>query len=411
MADPLSIAAIIGLALAGRSLSLKQDEDKTVIEIPQQQQQQQQQQSVPEVGSNMTTIMNSLTGSVSNDLGMSGVGMQTKEKYEVPNFADIVPTATANPFGMPVQDFRDRPWVSGQMNNLSPVQKQLVGPGLGVDESVPAYGGYQQLFRVKPNNVGAYRLTTLPGRSGPAGDVTGGKQSQVGQLTHNAPAKTAFLPSRLPNVEGRAQGQGGALTGVTARQSYEKTKRTTNRSETTTRTDGLQYAPARHFVSAETLAQDPTRNKGDFNVAQFSHVNNPAPGIHSFIPGYTIAPASQLMKERPQSAYSAKELEKYGFRPDERRGKKSRNGNPGRMNVRAGPLNQGGMLTSVRKDANKYDGRMGPVNGGWTQNYVQDKYYQLNAYKGQSNPRTTSKGLGVAKNQLANNPLAHSLSV
>ena len=218
--------------------------------------------------------------------------------------------------------------------------------------------------------------------------------------------------SRRPEVRGRAQGQGGALTGVTVRQHFEKTKRPTNRSETTTRTDGLEYAPAKHFISAEKLAQDPTRNKGDINTQEYFHVDNPTPGIYSFVPGYTQAPGSQLLKQNPAdgASYSAKQLEEYGFRPDDRRGKSGRKANPGRMNVRAGPLNQGGALTAVRKDSNKYDGRMNAANGGWTQNYIQDEYYQLNPYKGQKNIRASSKSLNIAKTQLANNPLAHTLS-
>jgi len=400
MADPLSIVAIIGLALAGRNLS----------KIPQggaspSPQQTLQPPSAPQAPQapqaphdNMTTITNSLSG---------GGTRLTQKPTTPPNFADIVPTATANPFGMPVQNFRDRPYVSGQMNNLTPVQKQLVGPGLGLSADVPAYGGYQQLFRVNPNNVGAYKLTTLEGRVAPAGDITGGMPGKVGQLTHNAPSTVEFLPSRRPNVKGR----GGELTSMTWRGKQEKTKRQTNRAETTMRSDGLEYAPAKSMVSALTQAEDPTRNKGDLNTQQFYHVNNPTPGIANFIGGYTNAPGSELLDQKPQGAsYSPAQLEAYGFRPAERRGKKNRKGNAGRMNVRAGPLNANGAITSVRKDSNKYDGRVNPVAGGWTQNYVQSEFYQLNPYKGQENPRTSNKGLNIAKKQLANNPLAHTIS-
>ena len=41
---------------------------------------------------------------------------------------------------------------------------------MGVGPEVPAFGGNQQLFLVNSENVVAYRLTTLPGRSGPAYD-------------------------------------------------------------------------------------------------------------------------------------------------------------------------------------------------------------------------------------------------
>lgn len=410
MADPLSLVAIIGLALAGRNLSMQKQQ---TTQQPQQVQQRAQlldaqPQRSPLQNDNMTTITNSLSGHTTNDFGVSGVGNQFEQKTTPPNFADISPTATANPHGMPVQDFRDRPYVSGQMNNLAPTQKQLVGPGLGLSADVPAYGGYQQLFRVNPNNVGAYKLTTLPGRIAPGGDITGGMPGKVGELTHNAPSTVAFLPSRRPNVEGRAQD----LNAMTWRGKQEKTKRQTNRAETTTRSDGLEYAPAKSIVSALTRSEDPTRNKGDLNTQEFYHVDNPTPGIANFIGGYTIAPGSELLAQQPQQgvAYSPEQLEAYGFRPDDRRGKKNRKGNAGRMNVRSGPLNANGAITAVRQDSNKYDGRLGPVSGGWTQNYVQSEFYQLNPYKGQENPRSSNRGLNVAKRQLANNPLAHTIS-
>ena len=95
------------------------------------------------------------------------------------------------------------------------------------------------------------------------------------------------------------------------------------------------------------------------------------------------------------------------FKVDENRGKADRTGNAGRMNVRAGPLNQGGLLTAMRTDSDKSDNYLGPANGGWAkQNYLNNEYYNFNAYKGQPG----RMDLGVAKRQLANNPLAHSIS-
>ena len=401
MADPLSIAAIVGLIFAAKKCSKDESEPQsteTFNEIYSEQDTHQ------EISDNRTAIMNTFTGTVSNDPGLSGTGVIPQEKQVQPSFGDVAFMKHVN--GEPVRDFRNRPYVSGKMNNFGPVEKQLVGSGLGVGPDVPAYGGYQQLFRVNPNNVNAYRLTTLPGRSGPAADVTGGRQQQIGTVTHNMPEKTAFLPSRRPDVKGRAQGQGGALTGVTVRGEYEKTKRTTNRSETTLRQDGLGFAPAKKFISAGTLAEDPTRNKGDLNIAEYQHVNNPAPGISNFKGGYTNNPEVQYMNNNGN-------LQDYGIRETTRRGKNNREGNAGRMNVRADPLNQGGMITAVRSDCSRIDGRTGPANGasqGRMQNYMNDLYHQFNAYKGNYNPRTSNSQLNTARNQLSSNPFAHTLA-
>jgi hypothetical protein len=82
-------------------------------------------------------------------------------------------------------------------------------------------------------------------------------------------------------------------------------------------------------------------------------------------------------------------------------------GNAGRMNVRESALKQGGRLTSVRTDRTRIDGRVAAANGGWTQNYQQKPFHQFNSYKGIENPNT--RNLDIAKRQLQNNPLSHSL--
>ena len=98
---------------------------------------------------------------------------------------------------------------------------------------------------------------------------------------------------------------------------------------------------------------------------------------------------------------------KYGFRPEDRRGKPNRIGNAGRMNVRESALKQGGALTSVRSDTTRIDGRVNGANGGWTQQYQNKPFHQFNSYKGIENPNT--KRLDIAAKQLENNPLSHSL--
>jgi hypothetical protein len=372
MADPISLMAVAGLVYAGRNLSTKSAPPK--VEDP-----------VPVIKSPEIVEANNFEPAV-----------EIPRKREMESFADISRQQRSG--GQEILNMRNRMYDQGRMNNLSPVEKQLVGPGLGVNANVPAVGGFQQLFRVNPVNVGAYRLTTLPGRTGPAKDITGGRSAVVGQLTHNKPETTAHLPSRLPTMPGRAQG----MSGVVPRNEHEKTKRTTNRSETGLRDDGLGFNGAKRFVSAQTLSQDPTRFKSDRNDEQYAYVNRPAPGIHSHHGAYTNSAAAQI------TAKTNEELMKYGFRPDDRRGKPNRMGNAGRMNVRESALKQGGRLTSVRTDTTRIDGRMNAANGAWTQQYQQKAFHQFNAYKGNENPY--SRTLDVAKRQLQNNPLTHSLS-
>ena len=397
MADPLSIAAILALVYAGRTMASAPEPEPS----PEKYQEPEQ----PDV---MPPGSFEALSRVTRQYIQPGIpDIQTNRKQEVPTFADISFMKHVN--GEPVHDFSNRMYVSGQMNNLTPAPTTHVGRGLGLDPSVPAAGGYQQLYRVNPNNVGAYKLTTLPGRIAPGGDITGGRPGLVGELTHFAPSKTAYLPSRYPNVPGRAQGQGGALTGVDVRQEHEKTKRTTNRAETSYRGDALQYAPAKSFVPALTKAQPPSRNKADLTDQQYGYTNNPAPGIHSFVGAFTERAEVKLLNgARPESGYTNQQLEAFGLRGnDDRRAKKDRPANAGRMNVRNDPLKQGGLVTAARSDSNRFDGYQGPKNGAWgTQNYVKPDFQDNNAYKGNPNPLM----LGLAKTQLANNPFAHSLS-
>ena len=378
MADPISVLAIAGLIYAGRSLSTK---SKTELYSPGVQ--------VIAPGPGPSPPQPEFK---ENDF-VSRVAAPAKREME--SFADISRQQRSG--GQEVLNMRNRMYDQGRMNNLSPIEKQLVGPGLGVGADTPAVGGFQQMFRVNPVNVGEYRLTTLPGRSGPAVDVTGGRSAKVGELTHNKPETTAYLPSRLPVMAGRAQG----MTGVVPRSEHEMTKRTTNRSETGLRADGLGFNGAKRLVSAQTLAQDPTRFKADRNDEQYAYMNRPAPGIHSFHGAYTNSAAAQV------TAKTNEELMKYGFRPEDRRGKANRMGNAGRMNVRESALKQGGQITAVRSDTSRIDGRMNAANGGWTKQYQNSTFHQLNHYKGNENPN--SRTLDIAARQLKNNPLSHSL--
>ena len=379
MADPISLAAIAGLVFAGRALS------KTPVPVAN------------------TKVESEVVATPQPLFEQYEIQEQTEQNFEarvelpskreMSSFADIAYQQRSG--GQEILNMRNRMYDTGRMNNLSPIERQMVGPGLGVGAETPAAGGFQQLFRVNPINVGEYRLTTLPGRSGPAFDITGGRAAVVGELTHNKPETTAFLPSRLPPMAGRAQGMSGAIP----RASHQKTMQTTNRSETGHRADGLGFNGAKRFIPAQTMPQDPTRFRSDRNDMQFAYASHAAPGITNFSGAYATSAAAQITTKNNE------ELMKYGFRPEDRRGKANRMGNPGRMNVRESALRQGGALTAVRSDTSRIDGRFAAANGGWTQQYQQKPYHQFNAYKCNENPN--SRNLDIAKRQLQNNPLAH----
>ena len=49
-------------------------------------------------------------------------------------------------------------------NDLSPTEPIMVGPGLNLDPSIPAAGGFHEFTRILPNNVSDYKANQLEGR-------------------------------------------------------------------------------------------------------------------------------------------------------------------------------------------------------------------------------------------------------
>lgn len=377
MADPLSICAVLALAYAGKQLSETQVTEGVV--------------DAPAPHANRQNVTELLNTRVPIEPARDRPVYQGVEKYEQPSFGVVAPNVTAEVNGQHVRDFRDRQYISGKMNNLSPSTKELVGPGLGVNADVPAYGGYQQLYRVNPINVGEYKLTQLPGRVNHA-HALNKMPGQVGELSHHKPETTAYLPERLPPQKGRASGQGGNLSGVRARESYERTKRVTTRAQTGYRDDSLNYAPASHMISGLQLAQDPSRNKGDRNDQVFSHLDNAAPGVSQWAHGYQNTPLN--------------------IRAADKRGQGHRQGNAGRMNVRESATKTAGRATAVRFDQSRTDGRLGIANpGNRFQQYAPLGKQNNNVFKGNLDERVVGQGaLQIARDVLQNNPLAHTLA-
>lgn len=377
MADLLSIAGILAIAYIGKKINDNKHEPELIRE---------RYEPAPPVAKEFPKqrILDTFTGKEN---------ILSKEVLAGSTFADIAPDRY--PGGLPFYLAEtSNPYRSGQMNNLSPVDKIMVGPGLGVGPDVPAYGGYQQLYRVKPPNVGAYRLTELVGRSGPASDQSGYRSGTIGEFQQKSAPKVAFLPSRRPPVKGQA----ATTYAPTGHESYEKTKRPTARSETSHRSDGLNFGPGLRTVKALQAAQPPTRNKGDYNTYD-GRTTGPQPGIDSFRGAYVNTPEVQYLENKG-------DLGAYGLRDTDTRDKASRAGNKGQMNLK---MNNPGNLTSVRTGYIDEDGVTVPhANGGRFQNYVLPTYRdQGNTMKGMENPLASQAGLSTAQRVLQNNPLVN----
>ena len=345
--DPLALLAVVGLVYTGKRIRDAKDETLETGPDP-----------APEPLTRMDLIqtdqfaqqdfqLDQKISAPNTGRGFSG-DWRLQPKEAVPNMSDAwTQNGKRFPFGQPVYDMSARENVSNRMNNLNPADKVYVGRGLGLDPNVPAAGGFQQFFRIMPNNMNEERLHNLPGNwGGPASAVVKNGGTTMGEITHHAKPTKAWHRDPIQN---RGQGQGGALTAPEGRPDFQKTRRTTNRQETGYRDDNLGDGPAAFYV---------------------------------------------------KQAYDSTLLDNGQTRNTNNRVNPDRAGNPGRMNVRQDPVGMVGAGTTTRLEAGPLPVR--PAYGGKNYRYVPPQYDKLNVFKGTKTPMD----LKLARDVRSKNPLA-----
>lgn len=356
--DPWSIAAIVGLAFAGQKLSNEQEKEKEEPSVLlSNKEQQADTKSVNRYYDFYSLDQRNVTPDIGRRLDS---GFEFRKKSEIPSLQDKKPQLV---HGQPVYNLYDRQGLSNKMNNLQPIERKNVGPGLGVDPSVPSTGGFQQFFRVLPNNPNDERLIQLDGNmGGPVDAVVKGAPATAGQLTQ-FPDKTY----KYDPVQNSGQGQGGALRGQESRPEWIKMNRPTIRDQTGFRgtADDIQYGTSQYMVYQ----------------------------------GYAdLSTSSDLSKSSDLSSTTWKKLPHV----TNNRSKEDREGNGQRMNVRADPLDAGGLVTNLRREYRTDE--PGPINGTRFQQYKDAEFYKLNDFK--TNPNPWIDNMTLAKDILKNNPIA-----
>jgi hypothetical protein len=337
--DPWSVAAIVGLIFAGNKINSVEDPLVT------------QPTAAASVIKGRRDIEDALeTKNMNPQLGRRIGDFRLQPKQEIIGSLQDKSNIVNFPFGQPVYNLYNRENISNKMNNLNPGGEPVhVGRGLGVCADVPAVGGFQQFFRVLPNNPNEERLIGLPGTNGgPSNPVVKNGGTIIGNLTH-FPEKNTTYRTGGPSGEG----QGGSLRGPEARPTFTYTQRPTRRAET-----------------GNTTLEGPAQ----YNVYQ--------PYVDTGI------------KSLPR-------LTDFRSKPD-------RAANGQRMNVIGDPLSAGGEVTNLRRDvATDHPGPPAPLFGTVSQ-YVQPEFNDLNELKSQRNPFTSK--LNIAKDNLQGNPYQISLS-
>jgi len=357
--DPLALAAVVGLVFAGKRFAEREDDETTKT---------QRESNLPPTTRSITRKDVDLMANpvehtadyfdlkiMTPELGRRIGDWRLQPKDAVPSLQVPNQTNSRSPYGQPVYDLYARENVTNKMNNLQPIERMNVGPGLGLGPDVAAAGGFHDFFRALPNNVNEERLTTLKGLPGPpAAVVKNGGAGGMGAITHEAKDTKAWY--RAP-AQTKGEGQGGALVGPEGRPKFLKGARSTIRQQTGAREDTLSTGP------------------GQFNVAQ----------------PYAVGGAA---------AYTDKSL----TRSSGLRSKEDRPGNAGCMNVRQDPVNQGGAMSRLRSETTAFP--VPHMNGGRFQQYKDAEFYKFNEFKEHANPLAAPENLDVAIRQLEKNAVA-----
>ena len=356
--DPLAIAAVVGLVFAGKRLSDSDDQPSTTVS----------RKPLPPTITRRDTDLMAHPGDhwadyqdlkiMTPELGRRVGDWRLQPKNEIPSLQDTRRDNGKSPWGQPVYDLYGRENVTNKMNNLQPMERIRVGPGLGVSPDVPATGGFQQFFRALPNNINEERLVTLPGGEGPPNPVVkNGGAGGIGDLTHLAKSTKAY---NRPPAQNSGQGQGGALRGFEGRPDQIKTRRTTIRDQTGFRGDTLEYGIAHYNVKQPY--------DGSLTDKSLPHLSN-------------------------------------------NRSNPDRAGNGGRMNVRTDPVQMVGAMTNIRSESIAFPVQAGGVGGGTllNQTYVAPEFDKFNEVKGNKNPWADTLDIAIKqleKNSFVQQPLS-----
>lgn len=359
--DPLALAAVVGLVFAGQKFSTSEP-PTTVTPVPTRPPRQLTKFDTELAGDSRTHQADAYgLRPINPSFGRRIGDDYLPPKEAIPSLQDWSPMANRYPHGEPVYDLYNRENVTNKQNNLAPVERKNVGPGLGVDPNVPAIGGFQQFFRALPNNVNEEKLVTLPGGEGPAAyfvpggglEFPGAKGLVNGTMSHQAKTSKAWY---RPPAQNSGQGQ-GIIRAPEGRPDQIKTRRATIRSETGKRGDSLE-----------------------FGAPKFVYVSEP---YSSSLTGNTLE------------------------RLTENRGMPDRAGNGQRMNVRGDPQGQGGAATRVREESIPL--RPGPMYmpaAGGSGPYKPAEHWNLNNAKCSLNPLADPRNLNLARDQITGNPIA-----
>ena len=142
--DPLALAAVVGLVFAGKRFAERED-----YETPKTQRESNMPPTTRSITRKDVDLMaNPVDHSadyfdlkiMTPDLGRRVGDWRLQPKDAVPSLQVLSKTNSRSPYGQPVYDLYARENVTNKMNNLQPIERMNVGPGLGLGPDVAAAG-------------------------------------------------------------------------------------------------------------------------------------------------------------------------------------------------------------------------------------------------------------------------------
>lgn len=278
--------------------------------------------------------------------------------------ADIVPMTRDLDLGQ-IRNTNSNFGVTNIRSN-QPVMEQIrVGPGLGLDPSVPASDGFHNMYR-PDQYLDTSRLTTLPGTYGvaPASSIHSGTSRVEESYTFD---KTFKLPEQ-------GKGRSWATGQTNLNTVHVKSEMGTARG---------QVGDVNHFGIANQTNVHSTTPQSKYTLTGNKKVDK-QPLNH----GHVSGPGGYLQDTSLTSTLLGN------------RSNKMRDSNPGgNMNLLLNPKNQ---FTKERTEQkNTY---IQPVDGGRFQNEQVRGAQEMNPYKGIGNSRAQFDTMTLAEKQLDGNP-------
>lgn len=156
--------------------------------------------------------------------------------------------------------------LTGIQNNVGPVKKKLIGPGLNTKDA--SKGGYHQYFRILPDNVNGYKKNNFKGRV-----ISGKAVTQERTLISNQNKK---LPDRFYSIDKRPPVQ--SKFGVNA-----PTANRTYNAKCTQRGNELEYAGPGSMYNGSQQQQNQTRTYDRTQCGQTLNAAQEDSGIGGYV--------------------------------------------------------------------------------------------------------------------------------